>query len=229
MRLLNIKKHLYFLFLLIPPAAASSEELLIADFEKFPINKFNGSIGVYGAMTGSGPTTERWHGKDKSFKLIFSKELPNMETEHYVKKDVYDNRIKNTETISNLPKVKKLDWAVLALEMGPIIDMKTTPVTIKPFDASGYKYLSFWVAGKRGNENFMIYLRDSRSDSYDPQIKIKPGIVVQKKWKKVLIDLRKYEKEIELSSLVQIGIGFGKTDGNRVGNIIYVDDFMFEK
>ena len=216
------------IFILLNPAYAyklRQGDVLITDFEELPLNRLNGSIGTYGAAEGSGSTSKYAVSGEKSYKLVFEQER-TVETEHYVETESIGLKMIETETIASPLMAKLLSWATFVLNMGPIIDTNTTPFTIAPMDFSEFRYLVFWVKGKRSGEDFRIYFRDSSASTYDPQIKIRPKVVVQKKWRPVKVELRKLKNKIDLQNIVQIGIGFGKDDGNKSGNVIYVDNFI---
>lgn len=222
---------LIFAFMLIDPSYANnldSGEFLITDFEKTPFNNFGGTMGVFGAMSGSGRSTEYSHSGSYSYKLIFSKEAPP-ESEHYVeyKRDIHN--MKKAKTIATPRKFKNITWAVFLLYAGPFIDTTTVPIKIKSVDLSKYKYIVFWVKGKRGGEDFRVYFRDANATDYTPQLKIKPKVVVKTKWEPVEIDIGNLKDKVDITKIDEIGISFGKEDGNRQGNTLYVDDFILKQ
>lgn len=202
-------------------------DIQISDFEYHP-NSLGGNVGAYGAMTGSGYTSECAYLGDKSYKLLFAEEV-FWRPEHEVEYDTTKHGTKRMKPVGVPHKPKKIEWAVFMLDMGPIIDEKTHPVKIDPTDISRFRYLVFWVRGSRGGEKFKIYLRDAEANTYEPQLKLDPNIAVTKQWKAVAVNLDKIGRKVDLKNIVQIGIGFGKEDGNKPGNIIYVDNFILVK
>lgn len=201
---------------------------ILADFENPPYSNIGTVVGTYGANIGSGFTNRYAHSGKQSYKLVFSKDVPESEAEHFVDFEPSEKKMKELKTITTLKKRKKIDWAVFLLYMGPITDTETVPVTIRSEDLSGYKYLKFWVKG-RGGEDFRIYFRDAKAGTYDPQVILKPRVVVNNKWKCVEVKLERIKSKIDLANIVQIGIGFGSKDGNRQGNVMYIDDFILAK
>jgi len=101
--------------------------------------------------------------------------------------------------------------------------------TRKYFDARGYKYLSFWVRGKKGGEKFTIKLADKKwielEDGYPvgPAAKFMAGRV-SSYWKEVLIPLKKLDR-IDLSQLGGITLDFDSMGQHT----IYIDDIAFKK
>lgn len=202
-------------------------DVLITDFEFHP-NMLDGNMGAYGAVTGSGYTTECAYSGKKSYKLVFAKDIlwkPEKEVEYEYSKQGF----KKTRSLAAIPKMKTIDWATFMMDMGPITDDKTHPVTIQPMNIQGYRYLVFWVKGKNGGEKFRIYFRDASALTYDPQLKLEPDIAVTGAWQDAAVKLSKIERKIDIKKLVQIGLGFGKEDGNKIGNVIYVDNFILVK
>ncbi len=206
-----------------------SGDKLIIDFEDQPFDGFGGAIGSYGSNFGSGITNECAYNGSRSFKLVFSKEITPAESEHFIDYKPSGRRMNNMGTITSPIAIKNIDWAVFILNMGPIIDTSIEPVKIQSVDLSQYSYLIFWVKGKRGGEDFRIYLRDINAGTYDPQVKLKPRVAVQARWKRVILKLKRIKSKVDLTNIVQIGIGYGKEDGNKRGNIIYVDNFILVK
>lgn len=223
---------LFFTFVFVNPALAvhnlKSGDIHVADFESV-FNYFGGTIGTFGAQNGSGITSKYAHSGASSFKLIFQKNVREAESEHFTNYRPKRTSTRSMKTMTTPILITNIDWAVLVLYMGPIVDTSVEPFKIKPEDLSSYKYLVFWVRGEKGGEDFCVYFRDASATSYEPQVKVKPHIVVQKRWKPVKIELQKIKGKIDLKNIVQINIGFGREDGNRPGNIMYIDDFILVK
>lgn len=211
---------------------------MITDFE-FDPNHFGGKIACYGAVGNraekgrwpySGYCGEESYSGKKSYRLVFTKHSlwkPEYEQE-YEKSPFGMNRMKTAE---KLGKTKEIDWAVFMMDMGPVIDPNTVPVKIQPMDISKFRYLVFWVKGGYGSERFKVYFRDVHASIYEPQAKVKPKIKVGRNWQPVSIDLmdRRLKLKVDLSKMVQIGIGFGRPDGGRPGNVLYIDNFILVK
>lgn len=221
----------FFIFLVINPAFAVYNlhpgDVQITNFENHP-DLLGGNVGAYGAVTGSGYTDECSYSGDKSFKLVFAKDIlwmPEKQTEYEYSKQGF----RKTKPLAATPKMKTIDWAVLMIDMGPVIDENTHPVKIQSMDISRFRYLVFWVKGKRGGEKFRIYFRDKNATTYDPQIKLEPDITINNLWQDTAVKLSKISRKIDIKNVVQIGIGYGKDDGNKTGNIIYVDNFILVK
>lgn len=202
-------------------------DIQISDFEYHP-NSLGGNTSTYGAMTGSGYTSEYAYSGAKSYKLVFAEEVL-WRPEHEVVYETTEHGTKRMRLVGIPHKPKKIDWAVFMLDMGPVIDEKTHPVRIDPTDISRFRYLVFWIRGDRGGERFKIYFRDSHANTYEPQLKIEPNIILAKQWKAVVVDLERIRRKIDIKNIIQIGIGFGREDGNRPGNVIYVDNFILVK
>lgn len=103
------------------------------------------------------------------------------------------------------------------------------------FDASNYKYLSFWVKGEVGDENFNVGLSDRHWDKIGDSLKSEEiiayieGDKIPTKWTYVRLSLEEFF--LDHSQLASITINFegdcfpeGKGSG-----IVYIDDIMLEK
>ena len=97
------------------------------------------------------------------------------------------------------------------------------------FDASSYKYLSFWVKGEKGGENFTVKLADKRLIEIEDSTSI--GNVnkylsngVTQQWQEVVIPLTA-AKNINRTLLGGITFDF-KVPGDYV---VYIDDISFKK
>lgn len=213
-------------------------DILITDFEFHP-NSLGGNVACFGAVGSkkeewkgpySGYTSEEAYSGRKSYRLVFAKHVlwePEHE-EEYEKSPLGMKRMKDAR---KLGKSKEIDWAVFMMDMGPPIDPDTVPVTLQPVDISKFRYLIFWVKGTHGGERFKVYFRDTHATTYEPQVKIKPKIKVGIDWQPVSIDLQetKLRLKVDMTRVVQIGLGFGRLDGGRPGNVFYVDRFILVK
>ncbi len=102
------------------------------------------------------------------------------------------------------------------------------------FDASGYKYLTFYVKGEKGGENFKIGMADEVWEQREDSMKsdqigayLKDGKITTE-WQKVQIPLNDFW--IDNKKLASIAICFegdvfpeGKGEGT-----VYIDDMKFE-
>lgn len=199
----------------------------ISDFEYHP-NSFGGNVGAYGAMTTSGYSSDYAYSGEKSYKLVFAEEV-FWRPEHEVEYETTKHGTKRMKAVGVPHKPKKIDWATFMLDLGPIVDESVHPVKIQAMNISRFRYLVFWVRGGRGGEKFKIYFRDAEAGTYEPQLKLEPNVVVTKEWKAVAVNLEKIGRKVDLKNMVQIGIGFGREDGNKPGNVIYVDNFILVK
>ena len=101
-------------------------------------------------------------------------------------------------------------------------------------DATNYNYLSFWVKGKTGEENFAIGVADKQSQLRDNSIKSRPitNYLGRKrlgdKWSKVEIPLSEFK--LNKGELASISFAFeSKCFPNGAGKgSIYIDDLGFE-
>ncbi|MCD6460324.1 hypothetical protein J7L67_06615 [bacterium] len=104
----------------------------------------------------------------------------------------------------------------------------------KYFDASNYEYLTFWVKGETGNENFIIGLADKHWDKAGDSIKSNEVISyldeeqITNKWQKAKIPLSDFL--IDISKLSSLAICFEAQcfpEGDAEG-VVYIDDIAFE-
>ena len=137
----------------------------------------------------------------------------------------------------NSPRAKE-DWGSFSINLGPILDAKTDPITIRAIDVSHYKYFTFWIRGGKGGERFKIIFRDAHSQSYLPTLNYTPpNNTVTTEWKQVDVPIhqlepysQKYEKRgLDLTQLVVVGIEFGDSTGNTRGDTLYIDDLSFRR
>lgn len=222
---------IFFTFLFIDPTYAiynlKPGDVQITDFESI-LNCFGGSVNACGANEGSGYTTECAYSGGQSYRLVFNKESL-WKFEDTTDYGITGSGVKRTKSPGELPKYKKITWAVFIMNMGPIIDSSKVPTVTQPFDMSPFRYLIFWVKGRRGDERFKICFRDVHATTYDPQLKIDPKVRVSKKWRPVVVELGRLKKKIDLENVTQIGIGFGLEDGGSPGNVFYIDNFILVK
>ena len=223
--------------IVIPSPEFSSKSILITDFETEP-NYLGGNITVYGAgdlrdkasdeLISSDYTTEEKHSGKKSYRLVFGRKIFAEEDDN-VQYDCFTPGVERTDRLEPFNKSRRIEWVVLSLNLGEIIDDSSVPVKIAPLNVSRYRYLVFWVKGKKGGEKFKVGFRDAHANTYDPQVKVKPKVRVRPEWRQVVIDLQDVESKVDLTKLVQISIAYGRDNGNRPGSVFYVDDFELTK
>jgi len=105
----------------------------------------------------------------------------------------------------------------------------------KYFDASTYKYVSFWVMGETGNENFTVGLSDRHWDKVGDSLKSMeitsyiPSGKVSQKWTYARVPLTEFF--LDYGQLAAITINFESDcfpEGKGAG-AIYIDDLMLER
>jgi len=211
--------HLFINFLLVSVISGSMmyryPEILVNDFEKHP-GYLGGKPESWGA---SYPLS--------GYMTLYSADF----NPRFVHTGSYSYKLVNS------PRAKE-DWASVSINLGPITDAKTDPITVRPIDVSHYKYFSFWIRGKDGGERFKVIFRDGRSKSYIPTINYSPkNNFATQKWRRIDIPLhtlndvsQKYEKrDLDLSQLVVVGFEFGDNTGNSRGSTLYIDDLSFRR
>lgn len=192
---------------------AEEPDLFITDFEKHP-NALGGEIGLYGAAEPD------WENKTQPYSWYYTPEVKG-----YKKENVISGQQSFRLVNGNSPR-SGVGWASLGIDLGPVIDPEVTPVRIRPLDVSGYKYLSFWAKGERGGERLRVIFRDASAMTYTPEhlYDIKEPLTVE--WKRIVVPLNEI-KGVDFKNLVHIGISFGEDVGNKLGTIMYLDDFAF--
>ena len=107
-------------------------------------------------------------------------------------------------------------------------------VGTKYYDASSFDYLTFWVKGETGNENFIIGLADKHWDKAGDSIKSNEVISyldekqITNKWQKARIPLTDFL--IDISKLSSLAVCFEAScfpAGDAEG-VVYLDDIAFE-
>ena len=190
------------------------DSVMLADFEGWP-NNLGGDIGVYGSLEPD------WDMKDKiPYSWVYEPVAPG-----YDSANVHDGN-KSMRLVNALGTKPNESWGSFAMDMGPTIDTTVTPKKVHSFDASGFKYLTFWYKGTMGGEKIKVIMRDAHALSYMPQYEyaVDPATT---EWQKVVVPLTKAKKRIDLSVLDNVGISFGLDLGNRRGAIVYLDTFKF--
>lgn len=198
----------------VMPAAAECEDIIIADFEKWP-NNLGGEMGVYGSLEPD------WTQKNTvPYSWIYELKTPG-----YDRKNVHSGR-QSFRLVHGLGKNADMSWGSFGIDLGPVTDLSTDPVTVDSVDVSDYKYLTFWIKGKEGGENAEVLFRDAHSINYMPQAKYAIPVITDE-WQKVVIPLDEIDNRVDTSALVHVGMAFGADVGNEPGDTIFVDDFKF--
>jgi len=195
-------------------AQEGEDSVLIANFEGWP-NNLGGEMGVYGSLE------PNW---DDMATVPYSWVYETI-TPGYDPKNVHSGK-QSFRLVNALGAKPDEAWGSFAMDLGPTIDLTVVPKKVESYDASKFKYLTFWVKGEKGGERMELLLRDAHALNYMPQVKHKlPDATTE--WTKVVVSLSEFSGKVDLSALDNIGIAFGRDVGNLKGEIIYLDEFMF--
>ena len=195
-------------------APEASESVMIADFEGWP-NNLGGEMGVYGSLEPD------W---DNVAAVPYSWAYETI-TPGYDTKNVHDGK-QSFRLVNALGLKPNETWGSFAMDLGPTTNLTVVPKRVESFNASKYKYLTFWMRGEKGGEKIEFLVRDSHALNYMPQVKHKlPDAKTE--WKKVVMPLAQFKGRVDLTALDNIGLAFGPDVGNLRGEIIYIDTFMF--
>jgi hypothetical protein len=102
-------------------------------------------------------------------------------------------------------------------------------------DGSAYNYITFWVRGEKGNENFMIGLADEHWDKMGDSLKSEeigaylPSGKVTAQWQKARVPLSIFF--LDVSNLSSVSMNFESDcfpDGAGAGTV-FVDEIALEK
>lgn len=197
-----------------PQQTEAEGDLIVADFETWPDN-LGGEIGVFGSLE---PDWEKINQQPVSW-------VYEVTSLNYSPENVHSG--KNSFRLVNAVGIKpEYTWGSFSMDLGPTTDITAVPKKVESFDASSYKYLTFWVKGAKGGEKMEFLARDTHALNYSPQAKIKLSDATTE-WQKVSISLNELSNKVDLAKLDNIGIAFGKDVGNMTGDTIYLDDFTF--
>lgn len=197
-----------FLFFLSANSFSQSEDLLVADFEKWP-NNLGGQMWVYG---GGEPN---WDSPVHSW--VYGPEIPG-----YSKEKVHSGSY--CFRLVNALDPRKLPWANFSIDLGPITDITVEPKKISSCDVAPYSHFRFWVKGEKGGEKLEVSFRDSAQREVT-LLPLPQGASV--KWQEVRIPLSAIANEVNLSQLDGVSLHFGSSTGNPQGAVLYVDDVAF--
>ena len=191
-----------------------TQEVIIADFEGWP-NNLGGEVGVYGALE---PNCDEI--TTVPYSWVYEAITPS-----YNPANVHSGK-QSFRLVNGLGLKPELAWGSFAMDLGPTTDLTVIPKKVESFNASGFKYITFWVRGEKGGEKMEFLARDAHALNYMPQAKYKlPDVTAE--WQKVAIPLSEIGGKIDLTALDNIGLAFGKDVGNLKGEVIYIDDFVF--
>lgn len=194
-------------------------DLIIADFESHP-NRLWGQVGVYGDGE---PDWDSIKKEDRRvpYSWYYDKKIPNYNT-NYVHSGCQSFRLVNA---GKMCKSKTKGWASFGLDLGPLGKCNK----IEPVDVSNYEKLIFWAKTDNPNRaSLKVLFRDTHARGYMPQVSIlpKPSKLTEN-WQRFTVDLKRIEKDVDLSALVHIGFAFGEDIGNQPDTVIYLDDIGF--
>jgi len=198
------------------PEGQEEERVIIADFEAHP-NRLGGDVGVYG------DGEPNWDKQGVPHSWYYEASAPDYSVDN-VAEGLQSFRLINGE------KGLSQKWASFNMNLGPTLDSRVTPIKIRPLNVSSYNKLVFWVKGAHGGEQFRVIFRDAHAPDYLPQARVNPmpdGATTQ--WSTVEIPLSKINWQVDLKSLVSVGLEFGQNIGNRQGAMLFIDNFMFVK
>ena len=195
-------------------ALCAGNDLVIADFEKWP-NNLGGQMGVYGSLE------PKWEDKAKvPYSWVYAPDVVG-----YSKDNVHSGK-QSFRLVNGLGANAAESWGSFGMDMGRVVDAVPVPVKIESKDVSGYKYLTFWVKGEKGGEHMEVTFRDANAVTYTPQFKYKiPDATTS--WQKIVVPLDKIKGKIDLTALDNVSIAFGQDVSNDKGPTVYLDDFVF--
>lgn len=195
-------------------AESPKESIMVADFEGWP-NNLGGEIGVYGSLE---PDWDKM--QTVPYSWVYETITPGYDPKH-----VHDG--KQSFRLVNALGIKPSEtWGSFAMDLGPTTDLTVVPKRVESFDASSYKYLTFWLKGEKGGEKLSLLIRDTHALSYMPQVKEKIADATTE-WQKIVVPLGQFRGKADLKALDNIGLAFGPDVGNMKGDTIYLDTFMF--
>ncbi len=195
-------------------ALCAGNDLVIADFEKWP-NNVGGQMGVYGSLE------PKWEDKATvPYSWVYAPD-----TVGYSKDNVHGGR-QSFRLVNGLGAKAAESWGSFGMDMGMVTDAVPVPVKVDSKDVSQYKYLTFWVRGEKGGEHMEVTFRDANAISYMPQYNYKvPDATTS--WQKIVVPLDKIKGKVDLTALDNISIAFGPDVSNEKGDAVYIDDFIF--
>lgn len=191
-------------------------KISVADFESLK-NDLGGDVGVYGSLEPD------WNKTSQPYSCLYSTKIHD--AGNYSKKNIHKGNASFRLVHGTGAKIYE-DWGSFGINLGPIRDESQNPVLIEPLNVTPYRYFTFWIKGQKGEERFAVSFRDQFAKDYLPQYKSKRQ-KASKTWRKVSIKLSTISKNVALDKLVNVSVIFGKEQGSRTGDIIYIDDCAF--
>ena len=95
-----------------------------------------------------------------------------------------------------------------------------------PVDMRG-KRIALKMKGDQGGENFVLTFRDKFAPDYKPQLVVGPkNSALSGDWQKLNIALESPGEQIDLSSVVHMGLEFGSAAENATSTILFVQDII---
>lgn len=105
----------------------------------------------------------------------------------------------------------------------------------KYFNASDYKYLTFWIRGEAGGERFKVGVADKQFAMIEDSAKSKPieAYLPEKKvtvvWQKAVIPFGDMFVDYNLVDSISINFEADLFDADESNGVIYIDNIAFEK
>ena len=102
-------------------------------------------------------------------------------------------------------------------------------------DGSGYKYITFWVKGQKGDENFIVGLADEHWDKIGDSLKSEEiGIYLEKgkittQWQKAKVPLDIFFLDYATLSAVTINFEASCFPESAGSGVVFIDDIALEK
>lgn len=192
---------------------AEGLDILVADFEAYP-NNLGGEMGLYGSLEPD------WNDKNTPPSWYYDPKVA-----WYDPKNVHNGK-QSFMLVNGLGTKPGETWGSVGIDLGPVMDPNAYPKKIAGIDVSKFKYLAFWVKGKKGGEHLEVIFRDSKAITYMPQVKRAVNDATTE-WQRVAVSLDDVAGQVDLTSLVHIGVAFGSDVGNKKGDIVYIDDIVF--
>lgn len=102
-------------------------------------------------------------------------------------------------------------------------------------DGTGYKYITFWVKGEKGNENFMVGLADEHWDKIGDSLKAEEiGVYLDKKkiaadWQKAKVPLDTFFLDHATLSSISINFEADCFPEGAGSGVVFISDIALEK
>jgi hypothetical protein len=105
----------------------------------------------------------------------------------------------------------------------------------KYFNASDYKYLTFWVRGEAGGERFKVGVADKQFAMIEDSAKSKPiesylpDGKLTPRWQKAVIPFADMFVDYNLVDSISINFEADLFDADESNGVVYIDNIAFEK